>query len=118
MSIQPEEARSLSLDEATIQDFQAGLRGQVVLPEDADYDDARNVWNGMIDRKPALIARCAGADDVSKAIRFARDQHLLLAVRGGGHNVTAAGTCGDGLVIELSTMKAELVDMDRHNPRV
>ena len=118
MSIQPEEARGLSLDEATIQDFQASLRGQVVLPEDADYDDARKVWNGMIDRKPALIARCAEADDVSKAIRFARDQHLLLAVRGGGHNVTGAGTCDDGLVIDLSSMKAVQVDSERHTARV
>src|ERR1700730_14045338 len=113
-----EAAHGLSLDEATIQDFQAGLRGQVILPGDADYDDARKVWNGMIDRRPALIARCAGVADVSKAIRFARDQHLLLAVRGGGHNVTGAGTCSGGLVIDLSSMKAVQVDSERHTARV
>src|SRR6202011_526479 len=88
-----EAAHGLSLDEATIQDFRAGLRGQVILPGDANYDDARKVWNGMIDRRPALIARCAGVADISKAVRLARDQQMLLAVRGGGHNAAGAGTC-------------------------
>ncbi len=113
-----EAARGLTLDEATIQDFRAGLRGQVILPGGTDYEDARKVWNGMIDRRPALIARCAGVTDVSKAIRFARDQNLLLAVRGGGHNVTGAGTCDDGLVIDLSSMKAVQVDSERRTARV
>lgn len=113
-----EAAHGLSLDEATIQDFQTSLRGQVILPGDADYDDARKVWNGMIERRPALIARCAGVADVSKAIRFARSQNLLLAVRGGGHNVAGAGTCDGGLVIDLSPMKAVQVDSERHTARV
>lgn len=113
-----EAAHALALDEATIQDFRAGLRGQVILPGDADYDNVRKVWNGMIDRRPALIARCAGVADVIRAVRLARDQHLLLAVRGGGHNVTGAGTCDGGLVIDLSPMKAVQVDRERRTARV
>ena len=113
-----EAVRGLPLDEAAIQDFQAGLRGQVILPGDADYDAVRNVWNGMIDRQPALITRCAGVADVSRAIGFARDQHLPLAVRGGGHNVTGAGTCDGGLVMDLSPMKAVQVDAERRIARV
>lgn len=113
-----ESAHDFAPDEATIQDFRAGLRGQVILPGDASYDEARTVWNGMIDRRPALIARCTGVADISRAIRFARDQHLLLAVRGGGHNVTGAGTCDGGLVIDLSPMKAVQVESERQTARV
>jgi FAD/FMN-containing dehydrogenase len=113
-----EAARGLSLDEVTIQDFRANLRGQVILPGEADYDDARKVWNGMIDRRPALIARCAGVADVIKAVHLARSQNLVLAVRGGGHNVTGAGTCDGGLIIDLSPMKAVLVDRERRTARV
>jgi hypothetical protein len=71
-----EAAHGLALDEATIQDFRASLRGQVVLPGDADYDDARKVWNGMIDRRLALIARCAGIGDVSRANLFRLNQNI------------------------------------------
>lgn len=112
------EAARDPLDETTIQDFQASLRGQAVLPGDADYDEARKVWNGMIDRRPSLIARCAGVADVSRAVRLARNQNLLLAVRGGGHNVAGAGTCDGGLVIDLSPMKAVLVESKRSIVRV
>jgi FAD/FMN-containing dehydrogenase len=118
MSIQSEADHGLSLGEATIQDFQASLRGQVILPDNADYDDARKVWNGMIDRRPALIVRCAGVADVRNAVRFARSQNLLLAVRGGGHSVTGAGTCDGGLVIDLSPMKAVQVDLEHHSANV
>src|SRR5262249_17272001 len=77
----------LVLDAATVQGFTTSLRGPLLHPSDAGYDDARKVWNGMIDRHPALIARCAGAADVITAVNFARTHHLLVSVRGGGHNV-------------------------------
>jgi FAD/FMN-containing dehydrogenase len=88
----------------------AGLRGRLVRPEDGDYDAARAVWNGMVDRRPALIARCAGVADVIAAVRFAREHGLLLAVKGGGHNVAGNGVCDGGLVIDLSPMDSVRVD--------
>ncbi|PKK13648.1 FAD-binding oxidoreductase [Thermomonospora sp. CIF 1] len=81
------------------------LRGRVVRPPDADYDRARAVWNGMIDRRPAFIVRCEGTSDVIEAVRFARRHGLPVAVRGGGHNVAGGATCDDGLVIDLSPMR-------------
>src|SRR5204863_9072891 len=76
----------------------------------AGYDDARAVWNGAVDRRPKLIARCAGAADVAAAVRFARDRDLQIAVRGGGHNVAGTAVCDDGIVIDLSAMRAVSVD--------
>jgi FAD/FMN-containing dehydrogenase len=86
------------------------LRGRLVQPSDVDYDDARAVWNGMVDRHPALIARCAGVADVVTAVNFAREHDLLVAVRGGGHNAAGNAVCDDGLVIDLSPMKGIRVD--------
>ena len=99
-----------TLDAGAVQDLRQGLRGQVILPGDAAYDAARSVWNGMIDRHPALVVRCAGVADVIAAIRFARSQALPVAVRGGGHNVAGFGTCDDGIVIDLGPMKGVRVD--------
>lgn len=79
----------IALDDATIQAFRASLRGELVQPDDPEYDTVRMVHNGMIDKRPALIARCAGAADVIRAVDFAREHHLLIAVRGGGHNSPA-----------------------------
>jgi FAD/FMN-containing dehydrogenase len=86
------------------------LAGQIITPLHAEYDTARRVWNGMIDKHPAAIARCADADDVAAAVRFAADHDLPLAVRGGGHNVAGTAVVDNGLVINLSAMRAVRID--------
>jgi len=86
------------------------LRGEILLPADKDYDQSRKVWNGMIDRHPALIVRCLGASDVMKSIKFAQDHGLTVSVRGGGHNVAGNAVCEGGLMIDLSKMKSVRVD--------
>ena len=94
------------------------LTGEVITPSHSDYDAARRVWNGMIDRRPALIARCADVEDVSTAVRFASERDLPLAVRGGGHNVAGTAVVDDGLVIDLSAMRAVRVDKSRRTVHV
>jgi FAD/FMN-containing dehydrogenase len=89
------------------------LNGQVIAPGDPGYDGARRVWNGMIDRRPAVIARCADAEDVATAVRFACERDLPLAVRGGGHNVAGTAVCDDGVVVDLSEMRGVRVDDSR-----
>lgn len=101
---------SCHLSPAQLDAFRAGFRGAVILPGDPSYDEARRVWNGMIDRRPALIARCTGTADVVAAVRLARTHRLLSAVRGGGHNVAGLGVCEGGLVIDLSPMRGVWVD--------
>jgi FAD/FMN-containing dehydrogenase len=87
-----------------------GFRGQLITADDADYDTARAVWNGAVDRRPQLIAQCSGTADAAVAVRFARDHDLEIAVRGGGHNVAGTAVCDDGIVIDLSAMRAVWVD--------
>jgi FAD/FMN-containing dehydrogenase len=86
------------------------FRGEVIVPDHHDYDDARALWNGTVDRRPRLIARCSGTADVAAAVRFARDRDLEIAVRGGGHNVAGTAVCDDGIVVDLSAMRAVSVD--------
>ena len=89
----------------TLDNFKSTLRGPVLQAGDSDYDTARTIWNTMIDRRPALIVRCLGAADVMASIDFARQHGLLLAVRGGGHNIAGNAVCDDGLMLDMSLMK-------------
>jgi FAD/FMN-containing dehydrogenase len=98
------------LQRDVIDDFKAHFRGQVLRPADAGYDDARRIWNAMIDRRPALIARCKSPEDVVQAVKFGRKQGLLVSIRGGGHNIAGNAVCDDGLMIDLSQMKGVKVD--------
>jgi FAD/FMN-containing dehydrogenase len=98
------------LEEAVVRGFAESLRGRLARPGDDGYDAARKVWNGMIDRRPALIARCAGPADVIAAVRFAREHGLLVSVKGGGHNITGNAVCEGGLMIDLSPMNSVRVD--------
>ena len=88
----------------------SSFTGQLLLPGDADYDEARKVHNGLIDKRPALIARCRGLADIVDAVKMARDQKLEVAVRGGGHNVAGRATIDRGMMIDLSLMKGIHVD--------
>lgn len=106
------------LNEVTVQAFRAQLRGTLVQPGDGQYDEARKVYNAMIDKKPRLIARCTDVADVIACVNFARGNKLLLAVRGGGHNGGGLGVCDDGLVIDLSAMRGIRVDPKAHTVRV
>src|SRR5262249_7823747 len=100
------------------QSLKTSFRGQLLAPEDAGYDDARKIWNASIDKRPKLIARCTGVADVVEAVNFARSNELLTAVRGGGHNVGGRALCEDGLVIDLSRMRAVHVDATNRTVRV
>jgi FAD/FMN-containing dehydrogenase len=103
-----------ALDVAGLQD---GFRGELLNPQDPGYEDARKVWNGSITRFPALIARCAGVADVIAAVKFAKDNGLLVAVRGGGHSFPGLSVCDGGLVIDLSLMKGIRVDPEARTVR-
>ena len=106
-----------SLDEAVVERFGSGLRGELLRSGDAVYDEARSLWNGVIDRHPALIVRCAAVEDVVACVNFARENDLLVAVRGGGHNVAGTASAEGGLVIDLSDMKSIEVDPERRTVR-
>jgi len=102
--------KAKSIDGAKIESLKGALRGALLRPGDAGYEESRTIWNAMIDRRPALIARCAGAADVMLAVNFARENGLLLAVRSGGHNIAGNAVCDGGMMIDLSPMKLVRVD--------
>jgi hypothetical protein len=106
------------MQDTEIANFKAGLRGQLIEPKDEGYDEARALYNGMIDKRPRIIARCADVADVINAVNFGRDNNLLTAIRGGGHNGPGLGSCDDGLVIDLSAMKGVRVDPEGRTVRV
>jgi FAD/FMN-containing dehydrogenase len=103
------------LDEATVEQFKVALRGELIQHGDPGYDEARKVYNGMIDKHPRMIARCA---DVIASVNFARDNDVLLALRGGGHNGAGWAVADDALVIDLSAMKGVRVDPQEGTVRV
>jgi FAD/FMN-containing dehydrogenase len=108
----------VAVDEKTRRTFTDAFAGEVIVPTDPTYDDARAVWNGMIDRRPALIVRPTGAADVITAVRFAQTEELPVAVRSGGHSIPGLSTCDDGIVIDLSRMRGVHVDPERRTARV
>ena len=108
----------IDLKKEGLEQFAARLRGALIQPHDADYDEARKVYNAMHDRRPSLIVRAAGVADVMAAVECSRKHALLLAVRGGGHSVPGFGTCNDGLVLDLGPMKGMRVDPQRRTMRV
>ncbi|HET7478257.1 MAG TPA: FAD-binding oxidoreductase [Rubrobacteraceae bacterium] len=112
------DTRTAALEGSLIAGLQTSLRGDLIQPGDDGYDTAREVYNAMIDKRPALIARCADVADVISAVNFARDHGLTPAIRGGGHNGAGLGTCDDGLVIDLSSMKGIRVDPAERTVRV
>ncbi len=112
MIVEQQERRPV-LGASTLQDFRDSLTGELILPEDAAYDEARAVFNGMIDRRPAVIVRPRNTQDVVEAVHFGRSHNLLVSVKGGGHSAPGHGVCDDGLMIDLSLMKSVDVDPER-----
>ncbi|MBA5776020.1 FAD-binding oxidoreductase [Stappia sp. F7233] len=110
MSLQTLQSGKTKISAAAIEDLAARQRGPVLDEDDPAYDETRAIWNAMIDRRPALIAKCQGAADVINAVRFARDNNLLVSVRGGGHNIAGNAVCDDGLMIDLAPMRSIRVD--------
>ena len=104
------DGRQIALKRSAVSDLRARLRGDLLQPGEAGYDQARRIWNGSFDRKPALIARCAGAADVIQAVTFARAHDLVVAVRGGGHSLSGQSVCEGGLMIDLARMRSIHVD--------
>jgi hypothetical protein len=101
------------IEQQTETNFRKKLTGDLLLPGDQGYDETRKIWNGMIDKQPAVIVRCKNSEDVIRAVNFAREHNLLLSVRGGGHNITGNAVCDGGIMIDLSLMKSVKVNPEQ-----
>ena len=106
------------LEASVIEDFSAQIRGSITTPQDGAYDNARKLYNAMIDKHPGMIVKCVDVADVINSVNFGRDNGLLVAVRGGGHNGGGLGSCDEGLVIDLSGIKFVRVDTAEKTVRV
>ena len=113
VSIRTLSGRDIALPDDVIDELGRGLHGTLLTPGSTGYDEARTIWNAMIERRPALVVRCIDAEDVATAVRFARENSLLTSVRGGGHNIAGNAVCDDGFMIDLSPMRAVRVDPTR-----
>ncbi|MEJ2282988.1 MAG: FAD-binding oxidoreductase [Desulfobacterales bacterium] len=113
LSIMSKDGTGESLSTDTVDHFKDNMRGDLIIPEDDQYESARKLWNGMIDKKPALIARCTGVEDVVTAVNFSKEHNLLFSIRSGGHNVAGTAIAEGGLVVDLSAMRNVTVDPDR-----
>ncbi|MCI0849994.1 MAG: FAD-binding oxidoreductase [Chloroflexi bacterium] len=102
-----------TLADTAVEALRAGLRGELLTPESAGYDEARAVWNAMIDRRPALVARCLGVGDVIASVQFAREHNLLICIKGGGHNIAGLATADGALMLDMSLMRGVWVDTER-----
>jgi len=101
---------TVTIDASAIESLKSSLRGSLIEPGDDGYNQSRTIWNAMIDRRPALVVRCAGVSDIQKAVLFAREHKLLTAIKGGGHNIAGNAVCDDGLLIDLSNMRSVRID--------
>ncbi|WP_367849357.1 FAD-binding oxidoreductase [Rhodoferax sp. WC2427] len=112
------ERESVVVDHVALEQLKSALRGDLLLPGDEGFEDARTVWNAMVDRQPALVVRCAGVADIVQAVRFAQAHRLLTAVKGGGHNIAGNAVCDGGLLVDLSQLRAVMVDPQRRVAQV
>jgi len=114
LSVTKSSGEKTDLEEAALKKFRSSLQGTIILPGDDAYEDARKIWNGMIDKKPGLMVKCRESADVISCVNLARERDLLLAVRGGGHNVAGNAVCNGGLVVDLSEMRSVRADVQNN----
>lgn len=109
--------KDVAIEHRAVEDLRGRLRGPLCLPDDPAYDELRSVWNGMIDRRPAIIVRCLGVADVVMAVNFARERRLSLSIKGGGHNISGLAVCDGGVMLDMSLMRGAWVDPIKRTAR-